>query len=281
MLLKRTITAIVLLAILIPSMLSHQPLAFVTCITVLVAAGYWEWSKLNGWSGGKAIVALVIGAAISLIAWHFTLLTLYLPIIWLVSGIGWLLFGALLLSIGSEGWQTFPVLMRIMLGYVVLFVTFLSIVAAWEQGLNLLLSIMALVWCTDIGAYFSGRALSGRFFRRKLAPTISPQKSWEGVCGGIIAALILAYIWLAIDRHYAAVIPSLFSQLYATNHALLPIGVIFLSAVSVAGDLLESLCKRAANVKDSSNLLPGHGGVLDRVDALLPVLPFALLLYAL
>ena len=130
----------------------------------------------------------------------------------------------------------------------------------------------------DIAAYFGGRA----FGRRKLAPTISPGKSWEGVWSGMAGVLLLALrVALAIDR----VAAGRFAQpLHACCRArfgwlgLLLALVLFLAAMSVVGDLFESLVKRSAGAKDSSGLLPGHGGVLDRVDALLPVFPLALAL---
>jgi phosphatidate cytidylyltransferase len=131
------------------------------------------------------------------------------------------------------------------------------------------------VWVADIAAYFGGRALG----KRKLAPSISPGKSWEGVWSGIAGVLLLAAAWLAWQGHAMQAGPSLFSELDRgfglIGGALVLVGI---TGMSVVGDLVESLVKRAAGAKDSSRLLPGHGGVLDRVDALLPVFPIAMAL---
>lgn len=123
-----------------------------------------------------------------------------------------------------------------------------------------------------------GRAFGLRFTRNKLAPSISPGKSWEGVWGGLAGVLCLAVAWVAADRYFQADVASFYTRLYSAGWWFLAIAVVFMVAMSVAGDLVESLIKRSAGVKDSSGLLPGHGGVLDRVDALLPTLPLALML---
>jgi phosphatidate cytidylyltransferase len=142
------------------------------------------------------------------------------------------------------------------------------------MGVNYLLSVLALVWVADVAAYFGGRA----FGRRKLASNISPGKSWEGVFSGVMAVCVLALMWLSLDGWQMSTSPSLFSMLLQHSPVWAFLGVALLVGMSVVGDLVESLVKRSAGVKDSSALLPGHGGVLDRVDALLPTLPLALML---
>jgi phosphatidate cytidylyltransferase len=153
-----------------------------------------------------------------------------------------------------------------------LWAAWLAAAQARAIGINFLLSVLVLVWVADIGAYAAGRA----FGKRKLAPAISPGKSWEGVWGGMVGVMVLAIAWTFADAHLGARVPSLYSRLAAAGWWLLPVAAIFLAAMSVVGDLAESLVKRSAGMKDSSNLLPGHGGVLDRVDALLPTLPLAM-----
>jgi phosphatidate cytidylyltransferase len=138
--------------------------------------------------------------------------------------------------------------------------------------------VLVLVWVADIFAYFAGRAFGLKFTKRKLAPAISPGKSWEGVWGGMVGVVVLGVAWVLADAAAGASVPSLYSRLAAIGWPVLLIAVLFLAAMSVVGDLVESLIKRAAGVKDSSQLLPGHGGVLDRVDALLPTLPLAMML---
>ena len=146
-------------------------------------------------------------------------------------------------------------------------------------GVNFLLSLFMLVWAADVFAYFFGRALGGKLSAgRKLAPAISPGKSWEGVWGGMLGVLIVGFVWIGVDQRWATGSASLFTRLNAVGPWLLVLACLFLSAMSVVGDLIESLVKRSAGMKDSSQLLPGHGGVLDRIDAMLPTLPLAMML---
>jgi phosphatidate cytidylyltransferase len=147
---------------------------------------------------------------------------------------------------------------------------FVSILVLFQHSALYLVSVMALVWLADIGAYFSGKA----FGKRKLAPSISPGKSWEGVIGGWLAVLIVAGGSTFVPRLADTFSPHLLASLgWGGWFAVMTLIV----AASVVGDLFESLLKRRIGMKDSSNLLPGHGGVLDRVDALIPVLPLAVL----
>jgi phosphatidate cytidylyltransferase len=154
-----------------------------------------------------------------------------------------------------------------------LWAAWLALAQGRGLGLNFLLSVFCLVWVADISAYFGGRS----FGRRKLAPRISPGKSWEGVWSGMAGVLLLAVLWLTAETQWAADNPSLFGLLWARLGGLgAAVALVVLAGMSVVGDLFESLVKRAAGAKDSSGLLPGHGGVLDRIDALLPVFPIAL-----
>jgi phosphatidate cytidylyltransferase len=150
---------------------------------------------------------------------------------------------------------------------------FAAIVEMYRLSPLYLLSVMAIVWAADIFAYFSGKA----FGKRKLAPSISPGKSWEGAIGGCIAVLVLATLSIALGGD--AMAGTFAAQVQASlGWAALYVVLILIVAASVVGDLFESQLKRRAGMKDSSNLLPGHGGVLDRVDALVPVLPLAALI---
>jgi len=177
-------------------------------------------------------------------------------------------------------WSTIDRRLRLCIGIAVLWVAWLAAAQARMIGSNFLLSVLALVWVADIAAYFAGRAWGGRFTSRKLAPSISPGKTWEGVCGGLTGVLIVALLWRSIDSQWALSVPSLYTQLSQQGLPILIVGVIFLVAMSVVGDLLESLVKRSAGMKDSSGLLPGHGGVLDRLDAVLPAMPLAMMLFS-
>jgi phosphatidate cytidylyltransferase len=186
-----------------------------------------------------------------------------------------------LLRGGVAHWSTISRPLRLLGGLLALWLTWLAMAQARVIGVNFLLSVLALVWVADIFAYFAGRTWGGRWTKSKLASGISPGKSWEGVWGGMVGVLLLAAVWIAADASIGAFVPSFYSQLARRGLALLVLALLFMVAMSVVGDLVESLIKRSAGVKDSSGLLPGHGGVLDRVDALLPTLPLAMMLYSL
>jgi phosphatidate cytidylyltransferase len=194
---------------------------------------------------------------------------------WWVATAVWVFGGAVALRGGPAAWPHLPRLARWLIGLVGLWAAWLALTHARNVGINFLMSIFCLVWMADISAYFGGR----RFGRRKLAPSISPGKSWEGVWSGMAGVLLLAILWILADRSAGPVSVSLYTRLYELLGGVgAALAVLALAGISVVGDLVESLVKRAAGAKDSSRLLPGHGGVLDRVDALLPVFPIALAL---
>jgi len=168
--------------------------------------------------------------------------------------------------------------LRWIIGLGLLFVAWLAMAQARTHSIQLLLSIFVVVWAADVFAYFFGRALGTKIFPRKLAPAVSPGKSWEGAVGGLLGVFVVALIWMQLAQSYQWPGTSLFAQMWQHGPFLWALSLIFLTAMSVVGDLVESLVKRSAGVKDSSNLLPGHGGVLDRLDALLPALPIAMML---
>ncbi len=280
MLKQRVITALVLLAVLLPALFYESPLPFCGIALLLIAAGAWEWGRLNGCAQGVALAFASVCIAACAVSWWLGLLTQSLPLLWSLAGSAWVLVAAWLLRGGVAAWSLYPRWLRLISGLVVLWLAWLAVAQARFIGINFLLSILALVWAADIFAYFAGRAFGGSFSRGKLAPSISPGKSWEGVWGGMIGVLALALFWRWVDTHWAIGVPSLYTHLGRAGWLLFLIALVFMAAMSVAGDLIESLVKRSAGVKDSSGLLPGHGGVLDRVDALLPTLPLALMLYA-
>jgi phosphatidate cytidylyltransferase len=276
MLKQRVITALVLLALLLPALFAVQGWPFALLTLVLIGAAGWEWGRLNGLSDvramaiGALVVALCLGAVAA--GWPGA------PpaALWWFATLGWVLGGAWAIAHGPTGWSRHAPLWRQGVGALALALAWLALIHAWTIGVNFLLSVLCLVWMADIAAYFGGRALG----RRKLAPAISPGKSWEGVWSGMAGVLVLALAWSAlVDPRAGVDSKSLFGLLF--GQLGVPLGLlalIFLAAMSVVGDLVESLVKRAAGAKDSSGLLPGHGGVLDRVDALLPVFPLALAL---
>ncbi len=279
MLKQRVITAIVLLAVLLPALFYSTPFPFCLVALVLIAAGGWEWGRLNGCGQVFSIFLASATALLCVLAWYFGLLEKPLQMLWVFAGAAWVMAGVGLLRLGVPGWARLPKALRLLGGVVVLFLAWLAIAQARVIGINFLLSVLLLVWVADIFAYFAGRTFGGRFSKSKLAPGISPGKSWEGVWGGMVGVVVLAFAWLALDRQTVGFGGSLYARLWAQHGAIVMLlAVIFLAAMSVLGDLVESLIKRSAGAKDSSGLLPGHGGVLDRVDALLPTLPLAMML---
>ena len=275
MLKTRILTAIVLLAVLLPALFAASPWPFAMLTLLMIGAAGWEWSRLNGLPGVPAlafggVVAGLCGATL----WGLGLQAPPTWCWWLASLI-WVLGGTYALRTGPAGWPQASRALRLVLGALALWAAWLAMVQARSVGINFLLSIFCLVWMADIAAYFGGRA----FGRRKLAPAISPGKSWEGVWSGMAGVLLLGLVWVhVIDVRIAVDSPSLFSRLVQGMGLISILALFFLSAMSVVGDLFESLIKRAVGAKDSSQLLPGHGGVLDRVDALLPVMPIAMAL---
>ena len=274
MLKQRIITALALLAILLPALFYPAPGPFALLTVLMLGAGGWEWARLNG-CGPRSAVALGLGLGACLLAVYLLdgLLTAW-PRLWAVVAATWVLLGATMLRRGVAGWSVWPRVVRLGIGLILLGCAWLALVQARQLGLGFLLSTLTLVWMADVAAYAGGKA----FGKRKLAPSLSPGKSWEGAVGGALGVLLLGVWWLWFDRQGWSDGPSLFTRLWAQGPSFALLTTLGLSAMSVVGDLLESLVKRSAGMKDSSQLLPGHGGVLDRVDALLPVLPMAMLL---
>ena len=276
MLKQRVITAVVLLAVLLPAMFAGTPWPFALLTLAFIGAAGWEWARLNGLAGGAALVpgaaVLALCAAALAAGW----VTAPPAALWWLAVLVWVLGGTAALRSGAAGWARHARATRLAVGVVALALAWLALAHARTVGLNFLLSILCLVWMADIAAYFGGR----RFGRRKLAPAISPGKSWEGVWSGMAGVLVLGGVWArVIDPQAAVESRSLYGMLVTgLGPPLAALALLFLCAMSVVGDLVESLVKRSAGAKDSSHLLPGHGGVLDRIDALLPVFPIALAL---
>jgi phosphatidate cytidylyltransferase len=275
MLKTRILTALVLLAVLLPVLYSNNFTAFAVVVTAFFGAAIWETFRLFNPKSGKApIVAAFWTAAF---AWTFffsgngTAQTFWFVISLLV----WLLRFVPSLKIGLPALDSTPNTLLSLTYAVALVGCFAAIAALFSYSPLYLLSVMAIVWAADIFAYFSGKA----FGKRKLAPSISPGKSWEGAIGGGIAVLVIATLVIVFAGDTLANTFPVRVQAslgWAATYAIL----ILIVAASIVGDLFESQLKRRAAMKDSSNLLPGHGGVLDRIDALVPVLPLAALIGA-
>ena len=268
MLRTRVITALILLAVLLGVVWTGSVLLFKLVIVLFFGAAQWECARL--FKGRLPLVNAVIWSAILLFVLLRHPLDAAYPLSMLCVAI-WAIRLAPALGLGLPPPQRFASTLVFAVYGTAILGCFVAISALFLHSPLYLLSVMAIVWIADIGAYFAGKA----FGKRKLAPSISPGKSWEGAIGGAIAVLVLTSA-------------SVFSPaLYDTfaSHVQRSLGWVGLVAVmllvvaaSVAGDLFESMLKRRAGMKDSSNLLPGHGGVLDRIDALVPVLPLATLI---
>jgi phosphatidate cytidylyltransferase len=275
---QRVLTAVVLLALLVPALFAPQPWPFHVLTLLLIGAAGWEWGRLNQGTMGASLgmgLLLALACIAALVAgWPQQP-----PVLaWWLAAAVWVMGGAVALRSGPTLWPQLPQLARLALGLAALWAAWLAMSHARSIGINFILSVFCLVWVADIAAYFGGR----RFGKRKLAPSISPGKSWEGVYSGMAGVFVLTLAWRAMESRIDTDSLSLFGQLLGRLGLLGGLAALaFLAGMSVVGDLVESLVKRAAGAKDSSRLLPGHGGVLDRVDALLPVFPLALALLSL
>ena len=271
MLKTRIITAIVLMAVLLPILFLLPPYYLGAFFLVALLAAAWEWSRMIAPEAKKAawlyatfcLVIILFLLGMQAVSWQFSLL--------MMSVLFWIFLAPFILAKGMNlSLQKFKPFYSI-LGLIILPATWFALVFLRELGLIFLLSSMALVWVADIGAYFIGKA----FGKHKLAAQISPGKSIEGAIGG----LVLCYLYALLCVVYLPLGDTLFGA-WAIRFGWVPmfLMVTVLAAFSVFGDLFESQLKRLAGVKDSSHLLPGHGGVLDRVDALIPTMPIAALL---
>ena len=274
MLKQRIITALLLLVFFLPALFSSQPEWLGIVGLILVLAGAWEWGRLNGLGFMKAFTLSAGCLVIFLVLWLLGFAGKQSIYFWLTTSLFWILISTYFLKSGVDSWKKIHFIIRNLVGLVLLSSTGLAFYQAKLTGTSYITSILLLVWVADIAAFFVGR----RFGKNKLAPSISPGKSIEGLLGGIVAVWFLAYAWIELAKYFPNLDNSIFHKL--SSHSLLAMLTVltFLTFTSAVGDLFESLIKRSAGMKDSSQLLPGHGGVLDRLDALLPVLPLALLL---
>jgi phosphatidate cytidylyltransferase len=259
---KRVGTAAVLIAILVAVLFCPWPEATVVALIVVVLAGAWEWSAfLRASSTGLRIFYVAVVAALLPAVWYFTeshdglKLVLQIAVLWWIVALGWVMFAPRLVS-------SWAAAVAGVLALVPAWIALMRLRLDFENGAEWVLFALILVQVADIGAFFVGR----RFGRRRLAPNVSPGKTWEGVIGGVVASAVVAIIGSnRFDVPLAQFLP-------------LCVAVV---AFSIVGDLTESLLKRFAGLKDSGRLFPGHGGVMDRIDSVTgaaPVLFLGLLL---
>jgi CDP-diglyceride synthetase len=264
MLKARIVTAAILLALLLAALFGLSEFFWAVLMLGLPFFGGREWGALAGYSRGGSWAY----GAVSALAGGFLLaglgegggvrLSLTQPVVTGMLGVSllfWLLAVPLWLG---RGWHSRRPLLLALVGWIVLLPTWLALAGLRVESPWLLLGVMAVVWVADSAAYFAGR----RFGKNKLAPSISPGKTWEGVGGAMIGVGL-----------YVATVAA-----YSGASLLLVPAAIALTVFSIEGDLFESWMKRQAGLKDSGSIFPGHGGILDRVDALTSSLPLAALL---
>lgn len=286
MLLTRIVTAVVLLAVLLPAIFLAPAWVWGLISLVFLVQGAREWSRLLG----PSPMGQLLAPGLALFGLIWLLLSVGLPSMPAASvaavGSSAILRSATLLLCGAALilWLIFmpavlkaarPVGPGTALAVVSLAACWVALLELRQVSPVLLLSAMAVVWVADIGAYAGGRLLG----KHKLAPRVSPGKTWEGAITGLLAVCALAIAaQLALPTGWVVWSSSMLTSLGVPAALILIAAVVVLS---ITGDLFESALKRAAGVKDSSQVLPGHGGVLDRIDALIPTMPVALLLYML
>lgn len=268
----RIITALILAPIAIGGIFFLPPLGFALFTGAIITIGAWEWANMSGMVAPAARVAyaLVVAAVLYALLPDGLLNVPAVAVLWLAL-VWWVLCFLLVRSYpdGSERWGSVPA--RAVMGILVLVPAWVGLnhirTGSFQFGdsansLLVILYVFCVVWVADIGAYFAGRA----FGKAKLAPRVSPGKSWAGVWGGLAAVAVFA------------VIISMLASATPAQSLLLVIASLITGAISVLGDLLESMLKRFRGIKDSSQLLPGHGGIMDRIDSLTAAIPvFALI----
>ncbi|MBP6017966.1 MAG: CDP-archaeol synthase [Burkholderiaceae bacterium] len=280
MLKQRVVTAVILLAVLLATLLAPNPWPLIALLTIMSACALWEWLRLTTRAGGAfpIIGAVLLAGALTLLAfqwlqtqpdgWSLHLKSFLIQWLAPLVALMWVVPGTILVVQGQSQERKSPWLLSLF-GILAVIALWVSLVLLFlSYGAWFLVSLMALIWFADTAAYFTGKALG----KHKLAPRVSPGKTWEGAVGGVLAAAA----WVLISSLWSGSFGDVLLQRWSWWSVLLI--AVFLAAISIVGDLFESLLKRRAQVKDSSNLLPGHGGVYDRIDALFPVAPMALLL---
>jgi phosphatidate cytidylyltransferase len=278
MLKTRIVTALALLAVLLPVLYFNNFTAFAVIVTVFFGAAIWEAFRLFNPDSKRAALIAAFWTAAFAYGFFFTPSNPRNAQFWFPICVAiWLVRFTPSLKMGLPPMESVTNTILSMLYAIAVVGCFAAIVELFRHSPVYLLSVMALVWIADIGAYFSGKA----FGKRKLAPSISPGKSWEGAIGGGIAVLVIASATVLMAGPGSPLADTFAVRLQLEHGwAITILALLAITAASVVGDLFESQLKRRAGFKDSSNLLPGHGGVLDRIDALIPVLPLAALIGA-
>lgn len=252
---ERLITALVLVPLVLLALLYLSTEAMVLVLALITGYGAWEWSRFVAPNSlaGRVLYTVVVVDVIAALYLVFGL-QLRQPYVFEAASVGWLL-----MTLWVARYPTpLPGFVAVLLGVLILVVAWASLSLLALAGWQWLLFLLVLVWAADVGAYFAGK----RFGVRKLAPAVSPGKTWAGVAGGVSLSLVVA------------VAGAFWFQLPLITFVLLGLITVL---VSIVGDLVVSMFKRNRGIKDSGSLLPGHGGLLDRIDSLLAAAPLLVL----
>jgi phosphatidate cytidylyltransferase len=264
MLKQRILTALLLFAGLMVALFLLPSLYFAILMSVVSAIAAWEWGAL---AGLKQRGRLVFGGGVLVLAQilFFYNLQLFPPvfIFWCLVLPFWLWQRW---NLSATQWGR---ALLLALGVLLILAAMQAFVFMQKGNPWVCLAILGIAWVSDISAYFAGRKFGGK----KLAPNISPGKTWAGVWGALVGVLVYALLLIAVLWFRDASITKASQML-----AVFPLLALILAVLGILGDLFESLLKRQAGIKDSSNILPGHGGVLDRIDSLMAILPCAIIL---
>jgi phosphatidate cytidylyltransferase len=270
MLKARVLTALVMLPIALLILFFLPEDAFAVCIGLIVLVGAWEWIRLSGPVSQLLTLTLLVVFS-GVLYWSYRLPNVYVPMLLGIGCLFWIGAAAMVMMYPRSKEQVGGKYVKLGFGLLVLIPAYVALLYLRRHDAHLLLLalLVTIIWAADVGAYFIGR----QFGTTKLAPKVSPGKSWAGLIGGMILALAVGMLGAFIGEQSDHLISPI---AWAVLNGIVAVTVLF----SVLGDLFESLIKREHGVKDSSSLLPGHGGVLDRIDSLTAATPvFALSVY--
>jgi phosphatidate cytidylyltransferase len=270
MLKARVLTALVMLPIALLVLFVLPEDAFAVCIGLIVLVGAWEWIRLSGPVSQLLTLTLLVVFS-GVLYWSYLLPNVYVPMLLGIGCIFWVGAAAMVMMYPKSKEQVGGKHVKLGFGLLVLIPAYVALLYLRRHDAHLILLalLVTIIWAADVGAYFVGR----QFGTTKLAPKVSPGKSWAGLVGGMIQALAVGMLVALIGESSDYLISPI---AWAVLIGIVAVTVLF----SVLGDLFESLIKREQGVKDSSSLLPGHGGVLDRIDSLTAATPvFALSVY--
>lgn len=262
MLKTRIITAMILIAAFIPALFKLPDAYWALAMLIVTLLALREWAQMMGFSSTQHVVYVLISLAIGLYVigrmLHNNLHHFFYQSLTIFAAISF--FWMLIVPIWfAKQFKLRSLIAKALLGWLLMLPLWLALVCAKIVDPKLVLVLLATIWIADSAAYFAGKS----FGKHKLAPSISPGKTWEGVAGALIGVTLFgAILYLGLGIKTLAIFP----------------GLWLVTLLGVAGDLFESMMKRQMNLKDSGSLLPGHGGILDRIDGIIPSLPIAILM---